>query len=169
MLFSSPIFFLFFAAYFSLHLLLPARFRLSLVIVGSTVFYGYWNVSNVWLPFALIAATYFGVLWMENAAEGRARDLRLAAIVVGLLIPLVFFKYADFFYRLVAQAFALPERKIVGLALPLGISFITFTLLAYAVDVYRKRFPRSVGSRCWQGVSCFSALDRRTHCAARAS
>ena len=54
MLFSSPPFFLFFAIYFFFHLVVPLRHRLLLIIVGSTIFYGYWNPFYVLVPHALM-------------------------------------------------------------------------------------------------------------------
>ncbi len=78
MLFSSPVFFGFFAIYFLLHLITPRRARIVLIIVGSTIFYAWWKVSYVWLPYLLMAIAYLGVLWIEAAAEERARKRRLA-------------------------------------------------------------------------------------------
>jgi alginate O-acetyltransferase complex protein AlgI len=99
MLFSSPVFFGFFAAYFFLHLITPRRARIILIIVGSTIFYAWWKVSYVWLPYLLMAIAYLGVLWIEAATEERVRKRRLLIAIVTLFVPLVFFKYTDFLYR----------------------------------------------------------------------
>ena len=74
MLFSSPVFFGFFVIYFLFHLITPRRARIVLIIVGSTIFYAWWKVSYVWLPYLLMAIAYFGVLWIEAAPEARTRE-----------------------------------------------------------------------------------------------
>ena len=51
MLFSSPVFFGFFAVYFLFHLITPAGRGSYLIIVGSTIFYAWWKVRYVWLPY----------------------------------------------------------------------------------------------------------------------
>jgi alginate O-acetyltransferase complex protein AlgI len=140
MLFSSPVFFVFFAIYFAIHLLIPRQWRLYLIIVGSTVFYAWWKPEYVWLPFLLAAIAYFGARWMMAAKEPSGRKLRAAIAIVLLFLPLVIFKYANFFY---GSAFGglTGSGKLFNLALPLGVSFITFTLTAYIVDIYRGKFP----------------------------
>src|SRR5689334_5427672 len=113
MLFSSPPFFLFFAVYFALYLALPRRMQLPLILAGSTVFYGYWNVYYVWIPLALVMPAYFGGLWIESG--GSSRRQRLVVVLVVLLLPLVVIKYADFLYaQTVAPVFG-GTGKILGL------------------------------------------------------
>ena len=142
MLFSSPIFFLFFLVYLALHQVVPLRHRIYLVIAGSTIFYAWWRLEYVWLPYALMAVAYGGVLWMARAGTARSRKVRAAVTIVVLLLPLLVFKYADFIYRDVLGPALGWQGALVSLALPLGISFITFTLIAFIVDVYTGKFPR---------------------------
>jgi len=146
-LFSSPAFFIFFAAYLLLHLLVPLRWRLALVIAGSAFFYAYWNPWYAWIPFAYIAIAYGGALWMMRIEDAQARRLRVAAVIVLLLLPLAVVKYAGFVYNDVLGPILAPaHRWNAPWALPLGISFVTFTLIAYVVDVHagRYRLERSV-------------------------
>lgn len=140
MLFSSPPFVLFFAVYFALHLTLPARWRLGLIIVGSTVFYGYWNVYYVWVPHALMLVAYAGTLWMEKARDTPRHRRRLALVIFVLLIPLAGVKYTNFVYNDVLGPLLGVHGRLSNLALPLGISFVTFTMIAYVVDVYRGHY-----------------------------
>lgn len=139
MLFSSPVYFGFFAVYLLIHFLVPQRFRLLVVIVGGTVFYSYWKWTYTWVPHALMLMAYGGALWMDRAADETGRRRRMIATIVALLIPLIFFKYTDFLYRLVIGE-SDPSVKILDLPLPLGISFVTFSLIAYVVDVFARRF-----------------------------
>ncbi|MCW5745894.1 MAG: MBOAT family protein [Alphaproteobacteria bacterium] len=163
MVFSSYPFFAFFIVYLLLHVVVPARHRLALIIIGSTIFYGAWNpylapsqtaftlnplelISRinyryVWLPHVLMLVAYLGVLWMEAAVAERHRKQRMIIVTVALLTPLAVVKYTDFLYAdVLGPVFGWSGRPL-GIALPLGISFVTFTLIAYVVDVYRRKYP----------------------------
>src|ERR1700682_2888878 len=99
MLFSSPAFFVFFLTYFCLHLLIPARHRVWLIIGGSTVFYAWWKIEYTWLPYLLMSIAYFGALWMDRGGTAGVRKGRVVAVIVLLFVPLLVFKYTDFLYR----------------------------------------------------------------------
>lgn len=146
MLFSEPVFFVFFSGYFLLHLIIPAKWRLYLIIVGSTVFYTWWRLDYAWVPFILTLIAWTGALWTEKGDDRSSRKRRLAVTIVVLFAPLAIIKYSGFLYNSVLSEIpglgaVLPEDMIPQLGLPLGISFVTFTLTAYLVDVYRGRFP----------------------------
>jgi alginate O-acetyltransferase complex protein AlgI len=149
-LFHSPPFFVFFAAYFLLHLVTPPRYRLGLILIGGTIFYAWWNPLLAWLPYLLALLGWGGTLWVAGSADPRQRRLRLIMALALLIAPLLLFKYTNFVYReLLQPVLALPDWSS-GLSLPLGVSFITFTMIAYLVDYYRGVYP----------------LDRRPHMAA---
>jgi alginate O-acetyltransferase complex protein AlgI len=155
MLFSSPVFFAFFAAYFVLHLVIPRSARILLIIVGSTFFYGWWKVGYVWLPYLSMAIAYFGVLWVEAATDDRRRKTRLFFTILALFGPLVFFKYTDFIYHDVLGAPFGDRGKLLDLPLPLGVSFVTFTLTAYVVDIYRGKFVAKASPGTLAGYTLF--------------
>jgi alginate O-acetyltransferase complex protein AlgI len=141
MIFTSPPFFLFFAIYLLLYLLVPVRWRLTLIILASTFFYGYWNPWHVWIPYLLIVLAFLGTLWIEQARETPYHFRRVAIVVCFLLTPLAIVKYTNFFYQDVLGLFLGVQGRLVDWQLPLGISFITFTIIAYVVDVYRGLYP----------------------------
>ena len=155
MLFSSAAFLFFFAGYLTLHWLLPLRFRLPLIIAGSAIFYGYWNPYYLWLPFAMTLLAYYGALWMDSNGEPGAKRRRLAIVTVLLLAPLVIVKYTNFIYSEVVGPVAGFSGSVANWALPLGISFITFTLIAYVVDVYRGHFPVERNLKMLTGLVLF--------------
>jgi len=130
MLFCSPVFFFFFAAYVLFWFLIPPQRRLWLIIFGSLVFYGYWNWHYVFIPVLLTLVSYLGGVWIWACPKPKMRKLRLAFSIALLISPLIYYKYINFF----------TGREIVTGSLPLGISFVTFTLIAYLVDVYRKTY-----------------------------
>ena len=116
------------------------KFSIYLIIAGSLFFYGWWNPILIWVPAVLCTVAYFGAFWIHASHEDN-KKLRLGVTVISLLFPLLVFKYIDFFYNdMFAELLFLAKRDL-QLVLPLGISFITFTMISYVVDVYRKDFP----------------------------
>ncbi len=145
MLFSEPVFFAFFAIYFLLHCLISPRWRIYLIIVGSTVFYAWWRIEYVFLPYVLAVIAWAGSRFIEKAATDGDRRLRLKLVLVALFTPLVLSKYSFFIANeILKPMLGAPsgDLSVLKIALPLGISFITFTLTAYVVDVYRGRFRK---------------------------
>jgi alginate O-acetyltransferase complex protein AlgI len=143
--FNSPIFFVFFLCYLIIHCLTPQRLRLWTMIAGSAVFYGYWNWAFSGLPFLLALLAFLGTGWTASA-DGGERRVRLAVTIVALLMPLLVFKYTNFIWNDMLAALVnfggiLPRAKLVNLVLPIGISFVTFTLIAYLVDVSTGKYP----------------------------
>ena len=137
MLFSSPVFFGFAAVFFLLYAVIRPEGRVALIILASAVFYAYWNVAYVGIPFLIAAMAYMLAIWISDARSSHRR-WRLTMAIAIMLTPLIVFKYANF----IARQFGV-EAPIITTALPLGISFVSFTLIAYVVDVYRGDYPCS--------------------------
>ena len=132
MLFCTPVFFFFFVAYFLIWSVSPKKWRLWIIIGGSLFFYGYWNWHYVVIPIGLTAVSYFGGNLITAEKNPKRRKIRLIVSVIFLLVPLFIFKYLNFF----------AGRKIITAELPIGISFITFTLIAYLIDIARGDYPK---------------------------
>jgi alginate O-acetyltransferase complex protein AlgI len=146
LLFSELPFLVFILVYLTLHCLLPGSWRLYLIIAGSTVFYAWWRVEYVWLPYLLTLIAWAGAIWIDLGADAPVRRRRLCTVIAMLFAPLLVVKYAHFFlvsiFAILPAGFAAQgELTAYRFALPLGISFITFTATAYVVDTYRSRFP----------------------------
>jgi len=104
--------------------------------LASLVFYGYWNPKFVLLLLLSATFNYFAGMLIA-VAEGKRRPL-LLAISIGInLGVLAYYKYANFFLENVAQV-AGGHWAGVNIVLPLGISFFTFTQIAFLVDVHRR-------------------------------
>lgn len=113
------------------------RLRLASLFVASIVFYGWQHWPSVLLLLATIGINYFVALQLE---QRRSRSL-LAGIILFDLSLLFWFKYASFVSEQLIHGAAL-----LGVDLPipqlrpgwvLGISFFTFQVIAYQVDVFR--------------------------------
>lgn len=107
--------------------------------LASIFFYGYWNPAYVGLLLFSVSFNYTFGVWIARARV-KARLLSakhlLIAAVAGNLLLLGYYKYANFFLdsvnRLTGSGFTLGE-----IILPLGISFFTFTQIAFLVDTWQ--------------------------------
>ena len=141
----STLFFLFtyFPIVLALHYLCPVRWRNGLLLVVNLIFYGWKKPAYLFIMFASIAIDYVHGLLVERAkSEGndhRARRYVVQSVVFNLAL-LGFFKYWDFIARSLG-ALGLNFMPVLGLELPIGISFYTFQTMSYTIDVYRRDAP----------------------------
>jgi D-alanyl-lipoteichoic acid acyltransferase DltB (MBOAT superfamily) len=109
--------------------------------LASLFFYGYWNPAYIGLLLGSIACNYAFGLWIAKAGvrhdEGRKKQLLVVAIASNLSL-LGYYKYANFFAGSV-NAVAGTHWGLGEIILPLGISFFTFTQIAFLVDAYQGR------------------------------
>ena len=139
MLFSSiPFLFYFLPPVLLLYFLTPDRWKNLTLLLSSLVFYGWGEPRFLLFMLAAIAQGYaFGRL-MERYPRHKRLFLILSAVLS--LSLLGYCKYAGFFLRTLGAltGLSLPALQI---ALPIGISFYTFQVLSYVVDVYRGTVP----------------------------
>jgi Predicted membrane protein involved in D-alanine export len=106
---------------------------------ASLAFYAWWNVSFVALLLGSVVLNYSGgrAIAGEIALSRpvRARYILIGVITVDLLL-LAYFKYAGFFSAIVDDLFRF-SPGFGHVVLPLGISFFTFTQIAFLVDTYQ--------------------------------
>jgi alginate O-acetyltransferase complex protein AlgI len=109
--------------------------------LASLVFYAYGNWQFVPLLIASIAFNYTIGYWLiARDLSLSARRVALVIGVVGDLAVLAVFKYAGFFTTNFDALFG--TRFVVSIMLPVGISFYTFTQIAFLVDAYRGKVAR---------------------------
>ena len=120
------------AGWFALARLTPRGGRLWLA-AASLLFYAWWDWRYLALLLGSIAFNYGAARLIAGAASARRRRTLLAASIAVDLALLGWFKYADFFRESLA-ALAGTHWAPLGVALPLGISFFTFTQIAFLVD-----------------------------------
>lgn len=96
----------------------------------------YKSEENLGLMILSSVSGYLHGLWIEKAkARGNAKLPLASSVIIGLS-GLLFFKYTDFFIQNVNWMFN-TKIPFLRLALPIGISFYTFQILSYTIDVYR--------------------------------
>ena len=137
MLFNSYAFLLGFLPVALIGYFLLARVRITLaagwLALASLFFYGYWDFRYVLLLLGSILFNFTIGGRINRAAGSRAGGRLLAIGVIGNLALLGYFKYADFFLGSLAAVTG-GHIAALGIVLPLGISFFTFTQIAYLAD-----------------------------------
>lgn len=112
----------------------------TLFLFAFSLFF-YYKTSGIFvlLLLATLVATYFLVKIM-SVKEGTVRKWWLAGTIATVLGVLAYFKYANFLYENFCHLFQ-QDFQALDIFLPVGISFYSFQLLSYAIDVYRKELP----------------------------
>ncbi len=126
------------AGYFWLNRHLSSWYGRGWLVLCSLFFYSWWNVRYLPLILASILINYaVGERLVRHPEEHFiSRKQILTAGVAFNLLLLGFYKYTDFFVANLNNAFT-ADLTLPGIILPLGISFFTFTQIAYLVDAYR--------------------------------
>lgn len=145
MLFNSVFFIIIFlpvtlSGWFLLQKLKNPVFSKLFMIGMSFWFYGYYNLSYLWILTASLAFNYTVSALLEQCRRpGTARGL-LAAGILGNTGLLFYFKYFNFFVDN-CNFFLHTDLQTEKIALPLGISFFTFQQLSFLLDRYKGEAP----------------------------
>ncbi len=137
MLFSSiPFLFYFLPCVLILYFIVPKQLKNTVLLITSLVFYAWDRPKFAVLMVAAIVLGYIFGLLIEKYRDTKLSKLFLILSVGSSIGMLGFFKYTDFFISTFnsVSGFSAP---LTGIALPIGISFYTFQILSYTVDVYR--------------------------------
>ena len=114
-------------------------FAAGWLALASVFFYGYWSPAYIGLLLGSIAGNYAFGLWIAKAGiqhrHQRKKYLLIAAIAANLSL-LAYYKYANFFIDTI-NVVADTSWHVGEIILPLGISFFTFTQIAFLVDTYQ--------------------------------
>jgi len=145
MVFSSLEFLLrFLPAALLLYFLVPERFQNALLVIASLVFYAWGQPIHLLLVLFSCAINYaLGTAIDRHRGSTKARVVLALSIVVNLSL-LGFFKYAHFVIANVNSVFG-SSIGLPNVPLPVGISFYTFKILSYSIDLYRGNSPAAKG------------------------
>lgn len=147
MVFSSlPFLFVFLPIFFLIYALVPQKAKNAILLLGSLVFYGYGALETP-LYIALLLSTIL-VNWLVGLRLAFDKPHRRLWLILGLIYDffwLLLFKYAGFLWDNGAAVYGWfthqPPSRSWALILPIGISFYTFQIVSYLIDVYRKTVP----------------------------
>lgn len=142
MLFSSITFLYYFLPIvFIVYFIVPKSWKNVVLLLSSLFFYAWGEPKYVILMLISIVCGYlFGLLIERHRGKPLAKVWMILSIAVSLSF-LVYFKYADFFIGNFNRAFD-AEYPLLAIALPIGISFYTFQIISYTVDVYRGEYAQ---------------------------
>ena len=138
MLFNSFQFITFYIVVVALLFSLPKRFRWVLLLAASAYFYMCWNPKYIVFLIFVIVVDYFSGIGMGKTDNPALRRFFLGLSLTGNIGLLFIFKYFNFFSNTASTIFG-QRFPLLGLVLPIGISFHVFQSLAYTIDVYRRR------------------------------
>ena len=137
MLFSSiPFLYYFLPSVLIPYFIAPEKLKNTVLMVTSLVFYGWGEPKYVILMIASIVIGYFSGILIEAFSQRKLSKVFLGISVAVNLGFLAYFKYADFFIENFNAVTGL-SLPLLRIALPIGISFYTFQILSYTIDVYR--------------------------------
>ncbi len=123
---------------------LSLRPSIVFLLLASVAFYAYWDISLLPLLLASISVNYFIGKWISREREAQTNRHRKLPLFLGLIFNLgllAFFKYFDFLIANLAWLTG-TDLKPLGITLPIGISFFTFTQIAYLADCYAAQVSR---------------------------
>lgn len=179
MLFSSITFLYYFLpAVLIIYFVTPKKFKNLVLLISSLIFYGWGEPLYILLMLLSIAVQYVLGLLIEKHTDTKLARFWLVLSVIFSLALLGYFKYTNFFIANFSSATGI-SISLLKLTLPVGISFYTFQILSYTVDVYRKHtkaqrsiidlatyivlFPQLIAGPIVRYVDVAVALEKRTH------
>ena len=137
MLFSSITFLYYFLPLtLLLYFIVPKKLKNFVLLIASLFFY-YWG-EKVYI-IALVVLSILGYIFGLLIEKFRGKKLSKFFLVLSVLLPLTalgIFKYTDFIIE-TANVLLKTNIELLKIALPIGISFYTFQILSYNIDLYR--------------------------------
>lgn len=149
MFFGSLEFLVFLPIFLLAYFLTSGKERLWVNLIGSYIFYGWWDWRFLSVLILITVINYWAALKIaeemarNDGKPGKESRQWLAISVVVCMGMLAYFKYANFFldnfYAVLSALGFRPHHETLEIILPLGISFFTFQGLSYTIDVFRGR------------------------------
>jgi len=128
--------------------LTPVKYRNISLLIGSLVFYAMGNPYHLILLAVSVLINYLAAnrIYIKNVSDESARSSKKAWLILVLIydIGMVFvFKYLPFIWSIVEDISGVKLPDIPG-GLPLGISFYTFQMISFVIDVYRGGYEEKI-------------------------
>jgi len=156
----------------------PKKLKNGVLLFSSLIFYGWGEPKYIIFMVLSIVVNYILGLLIERYSGSAWGKRWLLVSVVFSLGMLGYFKYVDFFIANINSMTGL-SVPMLNVVLPIGISFYTFQILSYTIDVYRKNtkaqknllslatyvafFPQLIAGPIVRYIDIAQALDRREH------
>ena len=114
----------------------PKKYRNIILLISSIIFYAYGEPKYVFLMLLEIIISYYGAILIDKYP--RYKETILAIFITIHLGLLCIFKYTNFLISNINNIFN-SNISPLNIIMPIGISFYTFQIISYLVDVYRKK------------------------------
>lgn len=138
MVFASGVFlYLFAPIFFCVYFACPSKHRNIVIVIGSYIFYAWWRLDFLLLLFALTCWAFAIGVAIHHAKTTHIRDTVFAIGVIVNLSTLLYFKYFTWLVQSWNFSFQRYSVDVPDILLPIGISFFTFQVVSYLVDVWR--------------------------------
>lgn len=157
-----------------IYFIMPKKIKNIILFLASMIFYFYGEPKYILLMILEILIAYIGGILIKKYKNKKM----LFEIIIIHIIFLCFFKYTDFIIGNINNIFN-ANFKLLNLALPIGISFYTFQIISYEIDVYRGKvdvqrnflklatyvslFPQLIAGPIVRYETIENELDNRTH------
>ena len=136
MLFTSiPFLYYFLPLILITYFIMPKKYRNIVLLIFSIIFYAYGEPKYVFLMLLEILVAYFGAIIIDK--NSKYKDITLIVVLIIHIGLLGIFKYTDFLILNINKIFN-SHISLLNIVMPIGISFYTFQIISYLVDVYRK-------------------------------
>ena len=134
MLFTSISFLYYFLpALIIIYFITPKKYKNIILLIASLLFYFYGEPKYVFLMIAEIVIAYTGAILIDKY-KNQSKNILIITLFIHVFL-LIIFKYTDFIIQTINDI-SNANIKLLNIALPIGISFYTFQIISYVIDVY---------------------------------
>ena len=134
MLFTSISFLYYFLpALIIIYFITPKKYKNIILLIASLLFYFYGEPKYVFLMIAEIIIAYIGAILIDKY-KNQSKNILIITLFIHVFL-LIIFKYTDFIIQTINDI-SNANIKLLNIALPIGISFYTFQIISYVIDVY---------------------------------
>ncbi len=117
-----------------IYFITPYKYKNGVLLLSSLIFYFYGEPKYILLMIFEVLLAYFSMLIVSKSNN---KLLYILTIIIHILL-LCIFKYLNFFTSNINSIFNI-NLPLSNIILPIGISFYTFQIISYEIDVYKKR------------------------------
>ena len=118
-----------------IYYIVPKKWKNTILLIASLLFYFYGEPKYIVLMILSIIMTYiFGILIEKNKNTQKAKMYLIISICISVGL-LIYFKYTNFIIKNI-QIWLTNKIEFIHIILPIGISFYTFQMISYLIDVY---------------------------------
>ena len=115
-----------------IYFIAPKKYKNLILFIFSLIFYFYGEPKYIFLMILEILIAYIGAILIDKY---KSKEILILTLFIHIIL-LIIFKYTNFLTTNINNVFN-TNFKLLNIALPIGISFYTFQIISYIVDVYK--------------------------------